>query len=150
MACCWEWKLALLCTCKMMHTLVLAVLPPWGDNGRGLRWAVQKGCTKYYIEWASPEKSSERVPDTDLLRSALLGPARYDWGFMLSLFEDERVDPMPILCEAFITTTETSWSFFMRLFVEERPRGWIAMLFWRVSPFTLRTIGLPRLNSTMR
>ncbi len=89
-------KLQLLCTCKKMHSLVLTVFPPWDDNGKGLRWAVQEGYIQYYRQWATPEKW---IPDLALLKSALDGLARHDWQFMFSLLEDERVDPMPILCD---------------------------------------------------
>jgi hypothetical protein len=72
-----------------MRHLVLSVFPPWSQDGKGLRWAVQQGHTEYYRQWAHPEKW---VPDTALLA----GPARNDRDY---IFKDERVDPMPVLCD---------------------------------------------------
>jgi hypothetical protein len=92
-------RLHLLCTCTDMHDIILAVCPPWSQDGTGLRWAVCKGYTKYYEQWAKEAGPERWSPDARLLESAFSGPARNDWSFMLSLLEDERVDPTPVLCD---------------------------------------------------
>jgi hypothetical protein len=61
-------KLQLLCTCKKMHNLVLAVFPPWDNGGKGLRWAIQEGYIQYYRQWANPERW---IPDLALLKGTI-------------------------------------------------------------------------------